>query len=117
MSRPLTGAEEQLIRWMLEKGKPEAKAFLSQLDQARVTPWRCACGCASIHLSIQGYPEPSGGIHPLADFIFGSDEDFSGIFVYEKSDILAGLEVYGLAGDAPKALPAPDALRSFSKAT
>ena len=37
--------------------------------------------------------------------------DLSGIFVYEKQGFLAGLEVYGLAGDAPKVLPSPDALR------
>jgi hypothetical protein len=114
MNRPLTDAEKHLIRWMLEHGTQEAKAFLSQLDQAQVTPWRCPCGCASINLSIQDNPAPSGGLHPLADFIFGSDMNLSGIFVYEKSGVLAGLEVYGMAGDAPESLPTPDSLRAFS---
>lgn len=113
MDRPPTSAEEHLIRWMLEHGKPEAKAFLPQLDLAQVTPWLCPCGCASINLSIQGYPAPSGGLNPLADFIFGTDEDLSGIFVYAQSGILAEVEVYGLAGDAPRSLPSVESLRPF----
>jgi hypothetical protein len=116
MSRPLTSAEEQLVRWMLEHGKPEARAFLSQLELALVTDWHCPCGCASINFSIQKNPEPSGGLNPVADFIFGGGEDLSGIFVYERSGILAGLEVYGLAGDAPKSLPLSDSLRPFENA-
>ena len=116
MNRPLTDAEQQLIRWMLEHGEPEAKNFLPQLEQAQVTPWRCACGCASINLSVQGHPPPSGGIHPIAEFVFGTDADLSGIFVYEQNGVLAGFEVYGLAGDAPKSLPSPESLRPFSNA-
>jgi len=99
---------------MLEHGNPEAQAFLPQLEKANATPWRCPCGCASINLSIDGLPEPSGGLHILADFVFGTDADLSGIFVFEQSGILAGLEVYGLATEAPKTLPLPEALRPFA---
>ena len=113
MDRLLTSDEKQLIRWMLEHGNPEAQAFLSQLEKAKATSWRCLCGCASIDLSIDGLPKPSGGLHILADFIFGTDADLSGVFVFEKSGVLAGLEVYGLAGEAPKILPLPEALRPF----
>ncbi|MGA2742036.1 MAG: hypothetical protein ABSG65_31920 [Bryobacteraceae bacterium] len=113
MDRPLTSDEEQLIRWMLEHGNLEARAFLSQLEQAKATAWRCPCGCASINLSIDGLPEPSGGLHILADFTFGTDDDLSGVFVFEKRGVLAGLEVYGLASEAPKILPLPEALRPF----
>jgi hypothetical protein len=115
MNRQLTSAEEQLIHWMLEHGKPEARAFLPQLEKAQVTPFRCPCGCASINLSIDGSPEPSGGLHVLADFVFGTENDLSGIFVFEKSGVLGGLEVYGLAGDAPKTLPLSGSLRPFSE--
>src|ERR1700685_3456860 len=103
--RQLTTHEEQLISWMLEHGNPEALAFLPQLEKAQVTPNRCQCGCASIDLSIDGFPEPSGGMHILSDFVFGAGDGLSGIFVFEKNGVLAGLEVYGLAGDAPKSLP------------
>ena len=83
---------------MLDHGDPEAAAFLPQLEVAEVTPWRCPCGCASINFRIQGMPEAPPGVHPIADFYFGSDDSLSGIFVYEKDGILSGLEVYGLAG-------------------
>jgi hypothetical protein len=116
MNRQLTVTEKHLIRWMLEHGKPEARAFLPQLEKAQVTPWRCSCGCASFNLSIEGFPEPSGGIHPIADFRFGADED-SGIFVFERGGVLAGVEVFGFAGDAPKLLPSPESLRPFSGGT
>jgi hypothetical protein len=113
MNRELTPIEEQLIRWMLDHGKAEARAFLPQLEKAQVTPFRCPCGCSSINLSIDGLPEPSGGMHILADFLFGADEELSGAFVFEQGGLLAGLEVYGLAGDAPKTLPSPHSLRPF----
>lgn len=117
MNRELTPVEEQLIRWMLDHGKAEARAFLPQLEKAQVTPFRCPCGCASINLSIDGLPEPSGGMHILADFLFGTDEELSGIFVWEQGGVLAGLEVYGLAGDPPRTLPLLDSLRPFSDET
>jgi hypothetical protein len=115
MNRQLTLAEGQLIRWMLEHGNSDARAFLPQLEKAYVTPFRCPCGCASINLSIDGLPEPSGGMHILSDFIFGTDGELSGIFVWEQSGVLAGLEVYGLAGAAPKTLPSSDSLRPFTE--
>ena len=117
MNRELTPVEEQLIRWMLDHGKADAGAFLPQLEKAQVTPFRCPCGCASINFSIDGLPKPSGGMNVLADFLFGTDEELSGIFVWEQSGVLAGLEVYGLAGDAPKTLPSPDSLRPLSDET
>jgi hypothetical protein len=116
-NRQFTDHERRLLRWMLEHGGPESAAFVSQLDEAEVTPWKCACGCASINFRIRGRPEAPPGVHPIADFVFGQDESLSGIFVYEKDGILSGLEVYGLAGDAPKSLPRPEELRPFAQAT
>jgi hypothetical protein len=117
MNRELTPAEEQLIRWMLDHGNADARLFLPQLERTQVTPFRCPCGCPSINLSIDGLPEPSGGMHILADFMFGAEEELSGIFVWEQGGVLAGLEVYGLAGDAPKTLPLPHSLRPLSDQT
>jgi hypothetical protein len=112
-NRQLTEPERRLIRWMLEHGEPKARSFLSQLELAEVTPWHCPCGCASINFEIKGYPIPAPGCHPIADFVFGETNNLSGIFVFEKHGVLGGLEVYGLAGDAPKSLPEPEALRPF----
>lgn len=98
---------------MLEHGQPEARAFLLQLEQVSVTDWRCPCGCPSLNLSVEGAPKPAGGLKILADFLFGDAPELSGIFVFEKEGFLAGLEVYGLSGDAPKILPPQDILRPF----
>jgi hypothetical protein len=110
-NRELTDHEKRLLRWMLEHGGPEAQAFLGQVDLVEVMPWRCLCGCASINFHIRGRPAPAPGVHPIADFVFGNDDTLSGIFVYEGGGTLSGLEVYGLAGEAPKSLPEPDELR------
>ena len=37
------------------------------------------------------FARASGGLNILADFIFGTDDDLSGAFVFEKSGVLAGL--------------------------
>lgn len=109
-ARPLSEDEARLLRWMLQNGKPEAIAFVSQLDHVRVLPWRCPCGCASRNFCLQGQPQPTGGMHLIADFVFGTDECLNGVFVYEQTGMLAGIEVYGLTGDAPKSLPVPEEL-------
>lgn len=116
MNRPLTETESSLARWLLEHGKPEAAAFLPQLAQASATTWRCPCGCASFNFAIPDHATPSGGMHLLADFVFGSAKDLSGIFIYEQSGVLSGLEVYGVAGEAPKVLPPVEALRPLESA-
>ena len=113
--RPLTELELRLSRWMLEHGSVDAHAYLSQLDLAEVTPWRCPCGCASINFKIAGHPVAPPGVHILADFVFGDPQ--SGIFLYESNGILSGLEVYGLAGDAPNWLPEPQLLLPWESAT
>ena len=110
-NRPLTSEAYVLVRWMLEHGLPEAALFIPQVDLATVTPWRCPSGCASINFRIQGHAAPPPGVHPIADFVFGDESNLSGIFVFEKDGVLAGLEVYGLAGEAPKSLPLPRELR------
>ena len=111
--RPLTKAEYDLARWMLENGQVDAREFLAQLDRARVVS-RCPCGCASIDLQVEGLPPPSGGLRILGDYLFGAEGDLAGAFVFERSGVLAGVEVYGLAGDAPKSLPSPRAVRPFA---
>lgn len=114
-NRSMTPDELRLVRWMLEHGTPEAKSFLPQLDAVRVTPWRCPCGCASFDFAIEGNPQTNGGIHLIADFLFGDDATLNGIFVFTRSGVLAGVEVYGLAAEASKTLPAPEVLRPIDR--
>ncbi|HYF34195.1 MAG TPA: hypothetical protein VD994_02805 [Prosthecobacter sp.] len=112
-NRALTREERHLVRWMLEQAGPDAAPYLPQLERAQVLPTRCPCGCASLNFSIDGQTQAAGSIRPLADFVFGDAGDLSGIFVFEQSGVLGGVEVYGLAGEAPKTLPSPDLLRPF----
>ena len=115
-TRHLTRHEQQLIKWMLEHGTNEAVLLLPQLELARVTSWRCPCGCASFNIVLDGQESLAAmndGMRIVADFVFGPDDQPNGIFLFEKGGLLAGLEVYGLAGDAPASLPHSDALRPF----
>jgi len=108
--RALTDEERRLGRWMLEHGEPDARAFLPQLDRARVVS-RCPCGCATIELEVDGFaPVKDAGLEVLGDFWCQDGDDTNGIFIYRYGDVLGGIEVYGLSGDAPKALPAPGML-------
>ena len=99
---------------MLEHGEPTAREFFEQLAAAEVTLWRCPCGCGSINFQITGREPAPPGVHILGDFIFGPDDEPAGIFIFESGGLLSGIEVYGLAGNAPAELPREDALRPFS---
>ncbi len=112
-NRPLTDAERNLARWMLEHGSAEAEQYLAQLERAEVTPWRCPCGCASINFQILGHAEAPPGVHILGDFVMGEDDHPSGVFIYSSGGLLSGIEVYGLGDDAPRVLPYPENLRAL----
>ena len=112
-TRPLTDDELRLACWMLENGGPDARAYLSQLEAAEATTWYCTCGCASFNFKVSGRPEAPPGVHILGDFLFGSEADLFGVFIFESNGTLSGVEVYGLAGDAPATLPAPESLRPW----
>lgn len=111
--RPMSAAERELTQWMLKnRSAPDAERYLTQLDRAHVVS-RCRCGCASLNFAVSGEPEPTGGLRILGDYVFGEKKTLSGAFVFEKNGVLAGLEVYGLAGDAPQTLPRSAELRPF----
>jgi hypothetical protein len=115
MNRSLTDSEMQLVRWMLKHGTPEARDYLAQVADARVTPWRCDCGCASFKLAIGDRAEPRGGLKVLADFLCGSHDVPDGIFVYEQEGVLSGVEVYGRGGEAPRVVPSIETVRRWEK--
>ncbi|MEI7298178.1 hypothetical protein WCQ02_39360 [Paraburkholderia tropica] len=113
-NRPLSVSEMSLARWMLEHGEPTAREFLEQLAVAEVTPCRCSCGCGSINFQMKGREPTPPGVHILGDFMFGPDDAPAGIFIFESAGLLSGIEVYGLASDAPAELPRQDALRPLA---
>lgn len=98
---------------MLENGTAEAHDYLVQLELAEVTSWKCPCGCASFNFRINGQPEAPPGVHILGHYLVGSGDSLSGAFIYSSAGILSGMEVYGLVGDAPHVLPAPEELRPY----
>lgn len=113
VNRPLTDAERDLARFMLLNGTSEGSRYLEQLENAEVTPWRCACGCGSISFQIKGHPKAPPGVHILGDFLFGEGAELVGIFIFESGGLLSGIEVYGLPGDASALLPKPEELRAM----
>jgi len=105
--RPLSAKEWRLASWMLKNGNADAAAYLAQLETAEAIVWRCECGCATFKFKIKDRPEAPPGTHVLADFVFFDGADLAGAFIYSSQGTLAGVEVYGLAGDAPTELPEP----------
>jgi hypothetical protein len=114
-NRPLTDDECHLFRWMLKHGTgSEAEQYLTQLERAEVTPWKCPCGCASMRFQIQGHAIAPSGVHILGDFLMGEGDHLSGVFIYSSVGLLSGIEFYGLASDAARQLPRPEDLRPHS---
>jgi hypothetical protein len=114
--RPLSDHEAMLVRWLLEHGKPRAAEFLPQLEKARVTRWRCPCGCASVNFTIDGQQPPPGiGLEVLSNYVWEDAEHReAGIFVLAIAGFLAGLEVYTLdPASAIDKLPSINSLRPF----
>lgn len=97
--RPLTVAEVTLVRWLLQHGSAQASRYLPQLDQARIAS-RCYCGCASIDFAIEGVvPARGNAISILADYEWrAAGGELFGVFVFERSGLLAGLEVWSQDG-------------------
>ena len=97
--RPLTLEESTLIRWLLEHGNGESRAFFPQLDAARVAS-RCSCGCASIGFAVGGHqPSYEGGLKVLSDYEWETDLGVKcGVMVFAKQGVLAGLEVWSHGG-------------------
>lgn len=112
LNRPLTSAELKLAKWMLEHGSPAAQAFLSQLDIAEISPFKCPCGCASIHFQIRGREEAPPGVHILGDFMLVEGGHGGGAFIFENGGLLSGIEVYS-DGDPVTVLPTAEDLRAF----
>ncbi len=116
--RPLSAAETQLIRWLLEHGHVAAQSYLPQLDHARVVS-RCYCGCVSIDFAIDEVVPPTGdGMGILADYEWRDDNGaMFGVFVFERAGLLAGLDIWSQDGLAPAtSLPKLEQLHPLGKA-
>ncbi len=112
--RDLTEDERRLVRWLLENGHPDALPFLPQISRARVFS-RCGCGCASIDFAVDGKRPKTHGVHVLADYQWkGKRGELFGAFVFESDDLLSGLDVWSIDGQAiPTYLPTIEGLVPF----
>ena len=106
--RELTAEEVDLVRWLLENGKPEARSYLPEVDRLRVAA-RCACGCASVDF----FSAPGLGVEVLSDYQWEDKEGrLFGVFVFSRRGVLAGLEVWSIDGqETPRVLPHISILR------
>lgn len=114
--RPLTEHETALVRWLLQHGTAATTEILPQLANVRVVS-RCYCGCASVNFAVGGVvPPPSNRISILADFQYrNADGHLCGVFVFERTGLLAGLEVWSVDGlSTPATLPAIEQLQPIS---
>ena len=115
-TRKLTKEEYELSLWLLKHGNNDASQFIDQLEKAEATTWKCECGCASFNFKVQGLPEAEPGVNVLSDYVFGNESNLSGVFIFSSKGILSGVEVYGLAKEAPSKLPKPNELTAVSEA-
>ena len=70
---------------------------------------------ASFNFKVRDIPAAPPGVHILGDFVFHDGSNIAGIFIYSSKGILSGLEVTGMAGDAPRVLPAPQQLLTLEE--
>ncbi len=116
--RPLTPQEASLVRWLIEHGGvARATEYLPQLADTRVVS-RCGCGCASVDFAVAGSSAPAGApLGILADFQYQTAEGHPcGVFVFERSGMLAGLEVYSEDGlSTASTLPEIQQLIAFER--
>lgn len=110
--RPLSNAENGLVKWLLEHGTEEGRSLLPQLSQARVIA-RCSCGCASVDFSVGRKVAASSGMSVVSDYRWDSPEGFCfGVFAFSKDGLLSGIDVWSIDGRVtPAKLPNPDQLR------
>ncbi len=112
LERELTPDESALIHWMLKNGCSNLDEYVDQLSHATVCR-KCACGCPSIDLSIDGKtPDYSIGLSVLADYQWKpSSGGLMGAFVFARKGQLSGLEIYSQDGcEIPSCIPSPSEL-------
>jgi len=102
MNRKLTNHEYELIKWLLSYAE-NSKKYLEQLEDIIVVN-KCKCGCASIDFKVDN---PKSPLKILADYMwYSKNNNPMGIFVFSKSNQLAGLEVWSINGEeTPTTLP------------
>ena len=97
---------------MLEHGKPEARAFLPQLEGILVSSY-CKCGCSSLKLSVRtGHLPLLFKDCIIVDAVSEMENSCIGLMLWTEDGKLADFEVWEAGIDErPFDLPATDKLR------
>lgn len=98
-ARPLRPEERRLIEWLLEHGTPSVAAYAAQLGFTTVVS-RCACGCPTIDLAVDGRAAAlSSGSLILADVMGVTPEGVRvAVILHSREGLLSELEIISAAG-------------------
>ncbi len=94
--RPLSQEEEKLLRWTLEHGSDEARAYLPQIEGIRAKS-SCGCGCPSISLTVlDNVPAAVAGKDRIIVDLQGRTAEGAsvGLLIFQDEGKLSELEVY-----------------------
>ena len=110
-SRALTPEEFRLLEWLLAHGTVEAANYAAQLSRARVAA-RCACGCPTLDLALDGKERRTVGVsNILADASGRSPEGVAvQVILHARDGELSELEVLSVDGTKIFSMPAPETL-------
>lgn len=114
--RPLTHEEEKLLRWALEHGSNEAKAYLPQVEGMRARS-SCSCGCPSIRLEVSASAPIGLEVKDriVADFLGQTSEGLGvGLLIFQDEGKLCELEVYPYDDAGRFCLPKIESLTPFN---
>lgn len=101
---------------MIENGSGTSPDILAQLDRATVAA-RCACGCASLDLAVDGAEEDKKeSMDLIADFAWKTKAgNWCGAFLFTRRGRLAGLDLWSIDGaETPSTLPEIQALHTLA---
>lgn len=109
--RPLSAEEFRLLDWLLAHGSAEAANYAAQLSHARVVS-RCACGCPTLDLALDGKTRPTVGVSLiLAEAAGHSPEGVPvNLILHARVGELSELEVVAVDQTRRFSLPVPERL-------
>jgi hypothetical protein len=113
MDRAIEANEVEVVRWMLDNAGviDTARYRESRIEELRVFPPRCKCGCASLD-----FEEASGPTRMLADALaIYPDKKMAGLILWARLDRISHLEIYDCHPGASHRFPEITDLRTWER--
>ena len=104
MDRSITPSEAAVVRWLLDNAAVGdiAAHRVQPLDDLRVVPTRCDCGCSSLYFESAEF----GGVTMIADaLVVYPDEQMAGLILWAKDARIVWLEIYDCHPGASQRFP------------